>query len=178
VLTNGYNFYEPGVVDMYFHKQLEGERYGDLFNDVCMGKIAAFSQPLLLQRKLLKEIGSFSETYHDTTFEFLGRLAYGRKGIYLNEPLFYRRLHHSNVNHEDPPGNLQFFIDTLQEFVAKKMLPQTDANTAIFKAHIHTGEHDLLHGRKTAARRHFMKAWKYKPLSIVPLKKLMKTTCA
>jgi Glycosyltransferases involved in cell wall biogenesis len=176
VLTNGYNFYEPGVPDMYFHKQLEGERYADLFPDVCNGKIAAFSQVLLVRKEVLDEIGPFSEAYHDTTFEFLGRLAHGREGVYLNEPLFYRRLHYSNVNREDPPGNLQFFIDTIQQFAAKKMLPKTEADTAIFKAHIHTGEYDLQNGRKTAARHHFMKAWQYKPFSVVALKKMLKAS--
>jgi hypothetical protein len=66
-------------------------------------------------------------------------------------------------------------INVIRSYKNKKMLPSRMAKDVLFRSHIHFGEECLLHKKRGKALHSFLRAWQYKPLSIVPVKKTAKT---
>jgi hypothetical protein len=57
----------------------------------------------------------------------------------------------------------------------RQQLSQEIFKEALFRSHINSGEECLKHSQRTQAIQQFIQAWKYKPLNIVPIKKMIKT---
>ena len=172
-LTGGYIFKKEGLPDHYFYPQQDGERMGNLFIAVFKSEVTGYTQALMLRKECFNETGLFREEKSFSDIDFIINLALSFKGIILYEPLVYRRIHESNYIIDTWDKSCREGIEIILEYEAK--LPRGVARDALFKAYIQWGEKCLDHHQHSKARKHFIKAWQYKPTSIVPFKKVAKT---
>jgi glycosyltransferase involved in cell wall biosynthesis len=170
--TGGYNFRDPDQPIDFFYKHKEGMRCGDILISIFKSEISTTTPSLLMRKKCLELVGPFDETKPFSDVNFILKLASRFKAVILYEPLLYRRLHNSN----DSGAN---WIEGYRQGVAmihdyQKNLPGGLAADAFFRLYINFGEDCLAHKKPKTAARNFFLAWKYKPWSIVPFKKLVK----
>jgi glycosyltransferase involved in cell wall biosynthesis len=170
--TGGFNFKTLNEPLEFFYQAKEGLRYGDLFLSFFKAEIAATTPSFIFRKKYLEEIGFFNKEKSFADIDFILRLAMVTKGIILYEPLFYRRLHDSNISNKEWEKGSQEGIELLKAY--KENLPLPVVRNAFFKRYIQFGEKYLKHHKNSQAIGKFLKAWPYKPLSIVPAKKITK----
>jgi glycosyltransferase involved in cell wall biosynthesis len=175
-LTSGYNFRETGKPESYFFKQREGIKYDNIFLSFFESGLAIFTQALMLRRQCLAVSGYFqdSKSFVDGDFDFMLRLAQHFKAVIIYEPLLYRRLHDSNHTALNWIKSHEEGIAAISSYLNNKELPPNLVRKVLFKSHIHFGERCLVYKKRGKAIGSFLKAWQYKPLSIVPLKKTAK----
>lgn len=119
-------------------------------------------------------IEEYVRTDPDSDVEFLLGLALHYKAVILYEPLLYRRLHDESASSSNWERGYYEGLETISRYKKSRNLPAAIAKDSLFRLYIHFGEDYLKHKESLKAIRHFLKAWKYKPLSIVPLKKTSK----
>jgi len=171
-LTGGYNFRKLNEPLEFFYKQNGGLKCDDLLIPFFKSEVAATTPSLLFRRQCLEVTGFFNESKSFADVEFIVSLASHYKGIVLYEHLFYRRLHDSNVSKAEWKKGYEEGIELIREH--KKMLPLNVARDAYFRAYINFGEKCLLYNERGKAIHQFVKAWRNKPFSIVPAKKIGK----
>jgi glycosyltransferase involved in cell wall biosynthesis len=173
VVTGGYNFKKPGEPLDRFYRQTQGIYYGDLFLSYFESGLAGFTQALMFRRECLDLAGKFKEVKLFSDVDFIISLARHFKGLILYEDLVYRRLHETNYIISGWIGSYEEGIEIIRDY--RKDLPAAIVRNAFFRLYINFGEDHLLRKQRKKAIVRFLKAWKYKPLSIVPLKKIGKT---
>lgn len=175
-LTGGYNFREPGKPENYFFKQTEGIKYDNIFLSFFESGLAVFTQALMLRRQCLGVSGYFQDTksFVDGDFDFMMKLAQHFKAIILYEPLLFRRLHDRNHTTLNWIRSHEEGIAAISSYLNNKELPPNMVRNVLFKSHIHFGERCLIYKKRRKAIASFLKAWQYKPGSIVPIKKTAK----
>ena len=99
-------------------------------------------------------------------------LARHYKGIVLYEPLLKRRIHQSNHSSDNWLVSYSNAIDMINNY--KEQIPAYLIKEVMFKMFINAGEGHLRRKQKINAIGKFFKAWSYRPLSIVPIKKIAK----
>jgi glycosyltransferase involved in cell wall biosynthesis len=169
-ITGGYNFIKAGIPRDFFYRQKEGMLCGDLFTLFFRSELAVYLQALMFRKDCMAVSAPFKETDNDV--DFILRLAKNYKGLILYKPLFFRRLHDTNYSNLNWKKNYDKGINAIRTYAA-----DTEPGlikTAFFKLYINYGEDCLRNGQRKDAIRHFSKAWRYKPLSFVPLKKTVK----
>jgi glycosyltransferase involved in cell wall biosynthesis len=171
-VTNGYNFKKPGEPEDFFYKQCDGIRTGLSFIDYFTSQLAAFTQALIIKKEVIARIAGFKEVGSFSDPEFMVRLAFHFKGILLYEPLVYRRLHDENHSRANWEKGYVDGLALLEEY--KDKLPTKVARNAFSRLYLNFGEGYLARGKTWKAVAAFVKAWKSKPLSLVPLKKIGK----
>lgn len=171
-LAGGYNFKQPGEPTEYFYKQREGTKYDNIFISCFRSEVAGFTQTLLVRKECIAIAGNFKETGSFSDVDFIIRLARHFKAIIIYEPLVYRRIHDGNYNQSNWERSNYEGIEIIESY--KKSLSSKIARDALFRLYINFGEQHLQHKVKGKAIKFFLKAWKNKPLSIVPLKKTAK----
>jgi glycosyltransferase involved in cell wall biosynthesis len=171
-LTGGYSFRNPGEPVEFFYKQTSGIRYDKIFISFFRSQVPALTPTLMFRRECIEKTGKFNETRTFADADFIINLAYHFKAVILYEQLFYRRLHgqnHSSLNWE---MNYYNGIEIIRSF--QKLLPSKIAHDALFRLYINFGEKCLVYKERQKAINKFFDAWKNKPFSIVPLKKIAK----
>lgn len=168
-LTGGYNFKNPGQPFEFFYKQNNGFRYGDMLISFFESKTAATIPSLLFKKNCLQSTGYFEETGSFSDIDFILKLASHFKAVILYEHLFFRRLHKSNDNDKNWTKGYYHGAAVIHSY-QKKLHPKIVRN-ALFRLYINFGEDHLLHKNRLVAIRKFLLSWKYKPYSIIPLKK-------
>lgn len=172
-LTNGYDFREVNDPINFFYKQQEGVRYGDLFLAYFKSELSTTTPSFVFRRRILDSIEPFNEAKAFADVDFMLRIAQKTKGVVLYEPLFYRRLHNSNISKLDWEKGYREGIELIREY--KKTLPSAIEHNALFRLHINFGEDYLLRNKKREAIDNFLLAWKNKPASVIPARKILKT---
>jgi glycosyltransferase involved in cell wall biosynthesis len=173
-LTGGYNFKTKGKPLEYFYKQKEGLRVDNIFFSIFKSEIAIWTQALLVRKECISKSGSFNETAVFADPEFIFRLAYHYKAVVLYEPLMYHRLHDTNYTLLNWETSHKEGIDVIRSYGNKKMLPGKLVKDVLFRSYIHFGEKCLSHKKRKRAINSFFNAWKQKPFSIIPFKKMVK----
>jgi len=175
-LTGGYNFREPGKPESFFYKQTEGSKYDNFFLSFFESGLAIFTQALMLRRECLSVTGYFQDTksFVDGDLDFMLRLARHFKAIILYEPLLFRRLHGSNLTTLNWIRSHEEGIAAISSYLNDKELPPNLIRNVLFRSYIHFGERCLLYKKRGRAIKSFLNAWRYKPKSIIPLKKTAK----
>jgi glycosyltransferase involved in cell wall biosynthesis len=168
-LTNGYNFKTISEPDAFFYKQREGVNYGNIFLAFFRSEASATMPSLIIRKKCLDITGSFKA---EGTLDFFLKLAKNFNAVILYEPLFYRRLHEENYSSINSVKRHYQGIERLRSY--KNYIPQGIYRDAMFRSSINFGEKCLEKKERRKAIVQFLKAWKYKPLSIVPIKKTIK----
>lgn len=167
-LTGGYNFKKPGEPLAFFYKQREGSRHDNLLIAFYKSEMAALTPTLIFRKKCLEKINFTAHV------EFIILLASNFNGIILYEPLLFRRLHDSNISSMEWKNREKEGIRLLLKY--KKLVPASIARDAMFRAYINSGENHLLHKQNLKAIQRFLKAFYYKPFSIIAMKKIVKAT--
>ena len=171
-VTGGYNFREHDQPVEYFYKQREGIRYDDLFIGFFKGEVSAATPSFTFRRELLDRVGLFNEQKSFADADYFLRIAKVTKGIILYEPLFYRRLHDSNISNRDWEKGWEEGIELINSY--KDALPAEIRKNALFKSYINGGEKYLMVKKPKKALSLFLKAWQQKPLSIIAYRKMAK----
>lgn len=171
-LTGGYNFrniYQP--ID-FFYKQRDGILYGEIFIPFFKSEISTTTPSLIVRRESLRIVGGFDESKPFSDTDFILKLASHFKAVILYEPLLYRRLHDSNDSGTNWMEGYMQGVELIS--VHKKELPAAIRREAFFRLYVNFGEDCFAHGKKPEAIKNFFRAWRNKPLSIVPIKKSVK----
>ena len=116
---------------------------------------------------------NFKENKTFSDFDFIITLAYEFNAVILYEPLVFRRIHEENYIHSTWEKSMYDGIEIIEE--NRNRLPGKIARDSLFRLHIDFGENYLKLKRYRDAIKQFNKAWKNKPLAIVPVKKMLKT---
>ena len=171
-LTGGYSFRKRGEPIEYFYKQASGVRYGNVFIPFFKSEVAALTPTLMLRKQCIEKTGPFNESKPFADADFIVNLAWHFKAVILYEHFFYRRLHDQNHSSSDWERNYYAGIEIIRSY--KKRLPSKIALDALFRLYINFGEKCLIYKERGKAIDQFFNAWKNKPFSIVPLKKIGK----
>lgn len=174
-ITGGYNFRKLNEPLEYFYKQKEGKKYGNIFISFFTGEASVLVPSLMFRRHCLPVIQRSVETTPSSDVDFLLSLAVNFKAVILYEPLLYRRLHDTGYSIMNREKGYHEGIQLIKTYKKTGQLPSQIAGDALFRLYIHTGEKYLLFKKNRKAIRCFLKAWKNKPYSIIPFKKLAKT---
>jgi len=172
-LTGGYNFRTIDEPVDYFYKKKGGVRFDNLFTAIFKSEVAIFVQALMFRKSCLQVIGPFKEEKSFSDFDFIVSLARDFKGVILYEPLLFRRLHNENYINSTWEKSYNEGKAIIHE--NKNLLPIDVHNSALFRLYTNFGEASLRYKMKRKAIGNFLRAWKYKPLSIIPIKKIAKT---
>ena len=172
-LTGGYNFRKIGEPIDSFYKQKEGSRFDNVFTLVFKSQVAAFVQALMIRKSCLRITGTFKEQKSFSDVDFIVSLALNFKAIIIYEPLVFRRLHDENYISSTWEKSYHEGRAIINE--NKNLLPAETYKDAMFRFHTNFGETCLRYKKKRKALNNFFKAWKYKPVSIIPFKKAAKT---
>ena len=125
---------------------------------------------LILKKECLQVTGNFSEETPVPHIDFMLRLAGNFKGIVLYEPLFYRRLHNSNYSTVHAVKRHVQGLEMIRLY--KNSLPPGLYTDSLFRSHLNFGGKYLEDRKEKKAVGQFLQAWKYKPFSFIPLKKI------
>ena len=168
-LTGGYNFNLVNEPLEYFYKKRTGIRHGWLFHSFFQSEVPGFTQALLFRKECLQKTGAFREIKAFSDVDFIATLAYHFNGVILYEPLVFRRLHERSYSNPNWIKSYYEGVQLIRDF--KDKLPRSLFRSALFKLYINFGEDFLKQEKRKQATLQFLKAWKYKPLSVVPAKK-------
>jgi len=171
-LTGGYNFRNINEPLEYFYKQKEGVRYDNVFISFFKSEVAAFTQALMFRKECLTVTSFFKEDKFPSDVYFILSLASNFKAVILYEPLFYRRLHDTNYSSLNRVSMHYEGIELIRSY--KNSLPPKLFSDSLFRSYMNLGKHYLNHRQGWKAIREFFNAWKNKPFSIVPIKKIAK----
>ena len=170
-LVGGYNFKDGDREAGFFFQQKTGVRTGDFLVPIFRSEIPVMPPTLLFRRDCLHKTGLFRDV-ELAHVDFMFTLARYFHGVLLYEPLFYRRLHDKNFSTIHRIARHHHGIRTIlrhRQFVPRKLIADL-----LFRSHIRFGEECLAFSQQRPAIREFMLAWRWKPLSIVPVKKIGK----
>lgn len=171
-LTGGYEFKEAGVPLVYFYKQKQGTRFGDLFLPFFKSEVAVTMSTLLFKRECLQSTGMLEEEMPISHISFILSLAKCFKGIILYEPLSYRRMHDSSYSTVNYVKRHYDGLKLIGQY--KSSLPPKLYADTLFKSHINFGGKYLEYKKEGKAIQQFLQAWKYKPLSSIPMRRIGK----
>ena len=172
-LTGGYNFKTIDEPIDFFYKQKEGLRVGNIYTSIFQSQVAVFAQALMIRRSCLSIVGNFKEVKSFSDFDFIVSLARNFKAVILYEHLVFRRLHDENYITSNWEKSFYEGRDIIRE--NKNLLPPAIYKNALFRLYINFGEKNLFYDQTGKALSNFLYAWRQKPFSIIPLKKIAKT---
>jgi glycosyltransferase involved in cell wall biosynthesis len=170
--TGGYVFSVKGKPLHYFYENREGMRTGDLYEAIFRSEVTSYTQALMFRKPCLEKTGPFKEERSFSDLEFIISLAEHYHGIILYEDLLYRRIHQENYITDTWEKSCREGIAIIMD--NKQKLSPGISSGALFRAYIQWGEKYILHGNKRRAVHCFLIAFRYKPFSIVPIKKIGK----
>lgn len=171
-LTGGFNFRKQLEPIDFFYKQKEGIKYDNIFISFFKSEVSATTPSLMFRKQCLETTGFFDETSPFAKIGLLLKLAKHFNAVILYEPLLYRRLHDSNISSKVWERGYKDGIALIKAY--KKSLPSKITSNALYRLYMNFGEDCLSHKKRRKAVFNFIKGWKNKPASIIPLKKIGK----
>ncbi|MBK7307258.1 MAG: glycosyltransferase family 2 protein [Chitinophagaceae bacterium] len=173
-LTGGYTFINKNEPVGYLYKQRDGLRYGNFMLAMFRSQLSGYTQALLFRKDCLHVSGYFDETKLFSDPDFILSLTCHFKGIVLYEPLFFRRLHELSDSDENWEERYGEWVDVIQSYHARKLIPALEVRKSLFKLYINYGEKCLRINQRGKAIKNFVRAWTNKPFSIIPVRKTAK----
>ncbi len=171
-LTGGYNFKEHGKAIDFFYPGKTGIKYGNVFLDFFDSGVAGFTQALLFKKTCVEKAGHFKEEKSFSDVDFILSLARNFNAVIIYAPLVYRRIHEVNYIHFTWEKSYEEGAAIIH--ANKIYLPVSLYKSALFRLYINYGEKYLSCGNPKKAVGKFFLAWRQKPISIIPLKKIGK----
>jgi len=173
-LTGGFNFRQKDQPLEYFYPGKKGHRFGELLLPIFRSEVALFPQTLLFRRTCIPLVEEYAAKDPGADIQFLVGMAAEFKGIVLYDNLLYRRLHESNFSSREWEHGYKEGLQMIRYFQKNGKLSVKDARQFLFRIHIHYGEKCRVKRKRLQSFSQFMKAWRNKPFSIVPPKKIGK----
>ena len=170
-LTGGYEFMKCEEPLVFFYNQRTGIKKGELFIPFFQSRFVAVPQTLVFKKACLNNV-NFSENLELAHIHFILSLALQFKGAILYEALLHRRLHDDNFSTVHQVKRHFDGIKLIRHY--KKNLPPHIFADALLRSQINFGETCLKNNQRLKALSAFTLAWKYKPHSIIPIKKIAK----
>ncbi|MCD6064279.1 MAG: glycosyltransferase [Flavipsychrobacter sp.] len=170
--TNGYNFRNDDEIIEFFLAERAGVEYGNIFQSYCMGERGIFIQTVMCRKECVELAGYFGDEFFFTDYTFTGNLAYHFNVIILKEPLLKRRLHTSNSGLYVASEAVEEQISAMKLYRQKGMLQAAIARESMFLTRVKTGNVLAIERRFAHALKSYLQAWRIKPFSIIPLKKI------
>ena len=171
--TGGFNFRKLSEPLDFFYKSKEGTRYGNILVPIFKSEISTTTPSLMMRRQCLDVVGDFDETKPFSDVNFFLRLASHFNAVILYEPLLYRRLHDNNDSGSNWLLGYEQGIRMIHDF--ENRLPRGIARDALFRLYVNFGEDYLARRNPKHAIMKFLRAWRNKPASVVPFKKIAKS---
>jgi glycosyltransferase involved in cell wall biosynthesis len=173
--TNGYNFLADRSIEAIFYKQTEGIILKNVFIPYCKSETGIFIQSILVWKIALDTAGLFNENRLFTDYSFIAQLCYHFYAVVIYEPLFFRRLHPgNNFNSINGFEDHLEHIETLNLFIKNGSLDPKLVQHSLFVAYIHSGDVLVKNRLRKRSLHLYIKAWEYKPFSIIPMKRIIK----
>lgn len=172
--TNGYNFRNNDEIVEYPMARKEGIESGYIFEPYAKGEKGIYTIAVLFWKHCLDKTGYFMDKYFFSDNTFIGSLAYHFKAVIIYEPLFKRRLHTHNISSVSSAECRLEHLDNLNDYAERGWLSANIARDTSFLVHINTGESFVAEKKFTSAIKSYFDAWRIKPLSIIPVKKLLR----
>lgn len=171
-LTGGYEFSQPGKPLVYFYEEKKGSRFDHLFIPFFKSEVAVTMSTLIFKKKCLQTTGTLKDEKPIAHISLILSLASNFKGIILYEPLSFRRMHASSYS---TVNRLKRHYDGLKMIHSyKAALPKKVFTNCLFRSHVNFGEDYLKDSERWRGIQQFLRAWGYKPFSIVPVRKIGK----
>lgn len=171
-LTSGYEFSQPGKPLVYFYKERNGNRFGDLFIPFFKSEVAVTMSTLTFKKKCLQITGTLEDEEPIAHISLILNLARNFKGIILYEPLSFRRMHASSYS---TINRIKRHYDGLKMIRSyKTTLPKKVFADCLFRSYINFGEDYLKDLERWRGIQQFLLSWRYRPLSVVPVRKIGK----
>lgn len=172
--TNWQNFSNINNPGKPVYDRPEGTEVMKMFLAYCRGEVPVNIQTVMCRRSCIEQSGYFNTDKIFTDYSFIGKLAYYFKALIMYEPLLLRRLHDSNNVNTNWALDYAEYQDTIKTFIKDGWLSMSDVSDKLFLSYINLGEKYLSVADRQAALNSYLKSWKYRPLSIIPAKKLIK----
>lgn len=171
-MTGGYNFEKEGQAIDHFYRRETGRYFGSVFTALFKSEIAAFAQVLLMKKECLEQCGYFPEEKSFSDVDFIISLAMHFKAVILYEPMVFRRIHRGNYIHGNWVKSIYEGIAIIERYQGSGLLPSAIARKALYRAYLNFGESCRRFNLVNDAFRHYIKAWTYRPLSLMPARKI------
>lgn len=174
--TNAVDFRSNFEFGSPYNDITEGVSYKNVFQQLCLITIKVPIQSLLFWKKNLAISGVFGETRLFNDFKFLGDISYHFVAAIIHKPLLLRRLHDNNSVDTQGLCLSEEYVEAMNSFIKKKRLSYRSVSGLLFNAHISIGEQYAREKSLTGAYNNYIHAWYHRKGSIVPLKKIVKST--
>jgi len=172
--TNWRDFYDISKPEKPFYTTISGVEKKQLFADYCAATILANIGTLLCKKECIETVGMFNENRLFTDYSFIGALAYKYPAIIIFEPLLFRRMHATNNVSTNWAEDFYEYQETVQGYIKDGLIQYGQVRDTLFLSHIHLGQKFVAAHQIKQGMRQYLEAWKHKPFSIIPLKKLIK----
>ncbi len=174
--TNGYNFNDAdGSIKDTFYTIEHGNVCADFFKSMCKGETLVFIQTIMAWRTLIDATSLFRENRAFTDYSFITNLASKHKGVVIYTPLLKRRLHEGNNTNFNWVADYDEHIETIQRYKHDGRLSAAFANHVMFVVSISKGIGYMKYRQPQQARMAFIQSWQYNKMSIIPLKKIIRS---
>ncbi len=173
--TNSQDFIGDLQVVHTLNQPTTGTAIQNAFLPMLRSELFPPIQTFLFEKECLDVCGRFRETRIFNDYEFIGKLCYHFDAAILYEPLLLRRLHQTNSINIYSDELAQEYMEAVRLFRKEKMIQASLANQLLYTTAMNTGNVYLLQKQWQKAINIYLAGWQYKPFSMVPLKKLLKT---
>lgn len=173
--TNSQDFIGDLQVVHTLNQPITGTAIQNAFLPMLRSELFPPIQTFLFEKECLNVCGGFRETRIFNDYEFIGKLCYHFDAAILYEPLLLRRLHNANSINIYSDELAQEYMEAVRLFRKEKMIPTLLASQLLYTTAMNTGNVYLQQKQWQKAINIYLAGWRYKPFSIVPLKKLLKT---
>lgn len=173
--TNWADFYEAAHPLKAYYSRTSGIEYTNAFKTLCTAELPVSTATVMFKKTCLDKTKGFNENRLFTDFSFIARLAYHYNAVIFYEPMLQRRLHESNNIGSNWAADFEEYQETVKQFMKDGWIDYNTVRQTLFLSYINLGEKFIGIKDKSNAIKNYLKAWKYRPLSIIPAKKLAKT---
>lgn len=174
-VTNWCDFKVPGQLEPPYHKPVSSVSISNIFREHCTAELLFHITTLMFRKSCLEKTGMFNENRLFTDYSFMGLLAYYYDAVVIYDPMLHRRVHAGNSVNKSWAEDFEEYQESVLDYLDKGWVGIAAVRQPLFLSYINLGEKYTTKRDKPAAIKNYLKAWQYKPLSIIPAKKLVKT---
>lgn len=173
-VTNWCDFMIPGQPEPPYHKPAHGASVGNIFREHCTAELLFHITTLMFRKNCMEKTGMFNENRLFTDYSFMGLLAYYYEAVVIYEPMLHRRVHAGNSVNKSWAEDFEEYQESVHQYLGNGWISLAAVREPLFLSYINLGEKFATMQNKPNAIKNYLKAWKYKPLSFIPAKKLAK----
>jgi glycosyltransferase involved in cell wall biosynthesis len=174
-VTNWCDFRVPGQLESPYHETANGVTVGNIFREHCTADLLFHITTLIFRKDCVEKTGMFNENRLFTDYSFMGLLAYYYDAVVIYKPMLHRRVHAGNSVNASWCEDFEEYQESVHLYLEKGWINIAIVRQPLFLSYINLGEKFAGVKDRRRAIKNYLKAWEYKPFSIIPAKKLVKT---